>query len=259
MRRRQTPIVGLAAAVAAAIVASAAIAGPTVSGPDGNTQSMEARLSPKKLSKSEQTPVTLNVVTATATTTAANGVPVPAVKAVVDFDKNTKLFTKGVPTCDASKLQSTSTEIALRECGRAKIGGGKATALIPVGEKVFTEPTTVTAFNGVPQGGKPVVLLHTYGQSPIQVTIVLNGVITNYGKEGYGPRLSVNIPLLAGGTGALTDFQTSIGKKFTYKGKKRSYVSAECRKSPLKARGAFTYRDGQSLTAFSTQGCARKK
>ena len=135
----------------------------------------------------------------------------------------------------------------------------QATALIPVGDKVFTEPTTVTAFNGVPQGGKPVVLLHTYGQSPIQVTIVLNGVITNYNKEGYGPRLSVNIPLLAGGTGALTDFQTSIGKKFTYKGKKRSYVSAECKKSPLKARGAFTYRDGQSLTAFSTQGCTKKK
>jgi hypothetical protein len=259
MRKRPTPIVGLAVAMATAVVASAAIAGPTVSGPDGNTQAIDVKLSPKKLSKSRQTPATLNVTTKTTSTTAANGVPVPAVEAIVDFDKNTKLFTKGVPTCDAGKLQNTSTEIALRECGKAKIGGGKATVLIPVGAQVFPEPTTVTAFNGAPQGGKPAVLLHTYGISPVQTVIVLNGVVTNYNKEGYGPRLTIKIPLLAGGTGALTDFQTSIGKKFNYKGQKRSYVSAECKNSPLKARGKFVFKDGQSLTAFATRGCTKKK
>ncbi len=259
MRKRPTPIVGLAVAIATAVLATAAIAGPTVSGPDGNTQAIDVKLSPKKLSKSTQTPVTLHVTTKTTSTTAANGVPAPAIEAIVDFDKNTKLFTKGVPTCDASKLQSTSTEIAIRECGKAKIGGGKATALIPVGTQVFTEPTTVTAFNGIPQGGKPVVLLHTYGVAPVQTTIVLNGVVTSLNKEGYGPRLTVSIPLLAGGAGALTDFQTTIGKTFKYKGKTRSYVSAECKKSPLKARGKFVFKDGESLTAFSTQGCTKKK
>lgn len=260
MRKRPALVAAaLAAIAAAAIAASAAIAGPTVSGPDGNIQSIEATVSPKKLSKSGPTPVTLHVTTKTGTTAGADAVPVPAVEAVVDFDKNTKLFTKGVPTCEIGKLQSASTEIALRECGKAKIGSGSATALIPVGTRVFTEPTTVTAFNGVPQGGKPVVLLHTYGVAPVQTTLVLSGVITNYGKQGYGPRLTVSIPLLVGGTGALTEFQTSIGKTFSYKGKKRSYVSAECRKSPLRARGAFTYLDGQSLTATATQACTKKK
>ena len=47
MHKRFTLIASLAALVAIAIPVSAAIAGETVTGPDGNTQSMEATVSPK--------------------------------------------------------------------------------------------------------------------------------------------------------------------------------------------------------------------
>lgn len=259
MRRRPTLIAGLAVVAAAAIVASVAVAGPVVTGNDGNTQSIDVLLSPKKLSKTMLTPAVLKVTTKTTTTTAPNGVPVPATQAVVDFDKSAKLFTKGLPTCDAAKLQSTSTESALVACGSAKIGSGSGSALLPVGAQVYTEPTVVTAFNGVPQGGRPVVLLHAYGAAPVQTTLVLIGTVSNYDKEGYGPRLDLAIPPIAGGTGALTDFQVTISKKFSYRGKPRSFVSAKCAAKKLKARGTFTYKDGESLTALSTQGCTQKK
>jgi hypothetical protein len=252
-------IAGLAAVAVAAIAATAAFAGPVVSGKDGNTQSIDSAIGPKRLSKSTLGPATLKVTTATATTTAANGVPSPAVHAVIDFDRNVKLFTKGLPTCDPAKLQNTSTEAALQACGKAKIGGGTASALLPVGAQVFTVNQTVTAFNGVPQGGKPVVILHTFGTTPIQTTLVLVGTVTNPNREGYGPRLDLQIPLLAGGAGALTGFQVKIDKKFTYKGKKRSFVSAKCTSGKLKARGAFTFKDGEVLTALSTQTCKKKK
>ncbi|HEX7059224.1 MAG TPA: hypothetical protein VF176_05165 [Solirubrobacterales bacterium] len=261
MRKQMTLTLALAVAVAGAVVASTALAalGPTVVGPDGNTQAIDVKLSPKKLSRSTGTPASLKVTTKTTTTTNANGVPSPAVRAVVDFPKGVRLFAKGLPTCDAGQLQNISTDQALQLCGDAKIGSGAATALIPVGAQVFTENTTVTAFNGKPQGKKPTVLLHTYGQAPVQVTLVLNGVISNYDKQGYGPRLDIGIPLIAGGTGALTDFQTTINKKFTYKGKKRSFVTAMCANSPLKSRGAFTFMDGVTLTAKSQHGCTKKK
>jgi hypothetical protein len=258
MRKRPSLIVGLAVAMSAAIAASAAFAGPVVSGGDGNTQSVNVVLSPKKLSKTALTPTALKVTTETGTTTAANGVPSPATQAVVDFDKSTTLFTKGIPTCNAAQLQNTTTEAALSACARAKIGTGTGQALLPVGVQVFPEPTIVTAFNGVPQGGRPVVLLHAYGSVPVQTTLVLVGTVSNYGKEGYGPRLDVAIPAIAGGTGALTDFQVTIDKKFTYKGKKRSFVSAKCVSKKLKTRAAFTYRDGETLTAYSTQACSQK-
>jgi hypothetical protein len=259
MLRRPSLTAGLAALIVA-VAASAAIAGPTVVGNDGNTQSLDVRFAPKKLSKTKASPVSLKVITKTTTTTAPNGVPSPAVRAVVDFDRNASLYTKGVPTCDPAKLQSTSTEAANVACGRAKIGSGSGSALLPVGAKVFAEPTVVTAFNGVPQGGRPVVLLHAYGSTPVQTTLVLVGKLSNLNKEGFGPRLDVEIPKIAGGTGAITDFQVTIQKKYTFKGKKRSYVSAKCPNSKkLKARATFTYIDGESLTAVSKQGCGQKK
>lgn len=258
MRKRSFPIFGSLAMLGAAIAASAALAGPTVSGPNGNTQSVDVKIAPKKLSKTAFAPATLQVTTKTTTTTHANGVPSPAIHAIVDFDKNAKLYTKGIPTCDPAKLQNSSTEIAEQACGKAKIGGGTATALLPVGQ-VYTVNQVVTAFNGVPQGGKPTVILHTYGTTPIQTTLVLIGKVSNYNKEGYGPRLDLEIPKIAGGTGALTDFQVKIDKKYRFKGEQRSFISAKCTSGKLKARASFTYLDGEQLTALSTQSCKKGK
>jgi hypothetical protein len=259
MRKRPILIAAATAIATAVIATSVATAGPTVAGPDGNTQSIEVKMSPKALSKTKPTPVTLDVTTKTSTTTAANGVPVPAIRAVVDFPKGTSIFTKGIPTCDPSKLQNASTELALEACASAKIGSGTGVVLLVVGEKVFTEPAVVTAFNGVPQGGKPVVLLHTFGSAPVQTTQVLTGAVSSYNKEGYGPRLDVTVPLFANGAGALTDFHVTINKKYRYKGQLRSFASATCQPKTLKSRGAFTFRDGETLTATSTQRCSQKK
>lgn len=259
MRRRPFLIAAIVV-LATSIVAAAAVAGPTVSGPNGNTQMIDVKIGPQKLSKKSFTPGTLKVRTLTTSTTASNGVPVPAVHATIDFDRNAKLYTKGLPTCDPAKVQNQSTESALRVCGKAKIGGGKAFALLPVGPQVFNVEQTVTVFNGVPKGGKPVVILHTYGTTPIVVSLVLVGTVSNYNKEGYGPRLDLDIPLIAGGTGALKEFKVTINRKWRFKGVKRSFLSAKCPNSrKLKARGKFTFRDGESLTAFSTQSCTQAR
>ncbi len=259
MRKRPTLIVGLAVAAIAAIVASVAVAGAPVTGADGNSQSIDVKIAPKKLSKTVLTPSTLEVTTKV-TTSNPTGVPSPAVRVVVDFDKNAKLYTKGIPTCDAAKLQNTTTEVAELACSKAKIGSGSAQALLPVGTKIFPVEQVVTAYNGVPKGGKPTVLLHTYGTKPVQTTIVLNGIVSNYNKEGYGPRLDVEVPLLAGGAGALLEFNVKIDKKYFYKGEKRSFISTKCpNNKKLKSRGAFTFKDGETITAFSKQSCQQKK
>ncbi|HEX3609182.1 MAG TPA: hypothetical protein VHU14_05860 [Solirubrobacterales bacterium] len=261
MRKRLTLTAAMAVAVAVTVVtAAAATTSPVLNGPDGNTQSIAVNITPQKLSKKAAEPVTLNVATATSTTNpkANNGAPVPAVEAIVDFPKGVTIFNKGYPTCDAGLLQNTSTEAALEACKKAKIGSGVGTADLVVGEKIFPVTTAITAFNGVPAAGKPVILLHTYSQSPIQTTLVLVGTVTNLNKEGYGPRLDVVIPLIAGGQGAITSFQAKIFKTFSYKGKKRSYVSATCLSKKLKSRGQFVFKDGESLTPTLTGKCAQK-
>lgn len=258
MRRSPFLITGIVL-LATAIAATAAIAGPVVSGPDGNTQSIDSQIRPKKLSKKKLTPATLEVTTLTTSTTDPSGVPVPAVHATIDFDKNATLFTKGLPTCNPAKVINQSTENAERACGRAKIGSGHATAYLRAGQ-IYEVPQTVTAFNGTPKGGKPTVVLHTYGTTPLQTSLVLVGTVTRLNKEGYGPRLDLEVPLIAGGTGALKEFNVKINKKWRYKGVQRSFISAKCPNSKqLKSRGTFTYRDGQSLTAFSKQTCKQAK
>jgi hypothetical protein len=253
--RRRPFLIAAAAVLAASIAATAALAGPVVTGPDGNTQSIDVLIGPKKLSKTKLSPATLKVTTLTTSTTDPSGVPSPAIHATIDFDKNAVLYTKGLPTCNPNEVQSKSTEEAERACGKAKIGSGTAIAYLK-SSRVYEVPQTVTAFNGVPKGGKPVVILHSYGTTPLQTSLVLVGTVADYDKEGYGPRLDLEIPLIAGGTGALKEFQVTINKKWRFKGVRRSFISAKCPNSKtLKARGKFTYRDGESLTALSKQTC----
>lgn len=257
--RRRPFLIAVSAVLATALAATAAWAGPTVYAPDGNTQSIDSQIRPKKLSKTKFGPATLEVTTLTTSTTDPNGVPSPAIHAVIDFDRNARLYTKGLPTCDPGKLQNQSTESAERACRSAKIGTGHALAYLKSG-KVYEVPQTVTAFNGIPKGGKPTILLHTYGTTPLQVSLVLEGTVSNYAKEGYGPRLDLDIPLIAGGTGALKEFNVKIDKKWRFKGEKQSFITAKCTGAKkLKARGTFSFRDGEALTAYSKQGCRQSK
>jgi hypothetical protein len=260
MRKRLTLAVAMAVGVAAIGGSySPAAQSPTLQGADGNTQSIAVNLTPSKRSATKPAPITLEVVTATDNATTANGVPVPAVQAIIDFPKGLSIFSKGFPTCDASKLQSTSSEVALQQCKKAKIGTGVGTADLVVGSRVFPVTTTITVFNGKPQGGKPVILLHTYAQQPVQTTLVLVGVVKKYNKQGFGARLDVSIPLIAGGQGAITGVKIKVFKKFRYKGKVRSYVSATCPTKTWKARGKFVFRDGESLTPQLKAKCTPKK
>lgn len=260
MRKRLTFAVAMAVGVAVtAAGAASAVQSPVLVGADGNTQSIGVNITPKNRSATTPTPATLEVLTATDNATTANGVPIPAVQAIVDFPKGVTIYNKGYPTCDPSVLQNTSTEKALEECKRAKIGNGEGTLDLVVGEKVFPVVAGMTVFNGVPSGGKPVILLHLYSQTPVQTTVVLVGVVKNFNKQGFGPRLDVAIPLIAGGQGAVTGVKIKVFKTYSFKGKKRSYINATCPTKSWKARGEFIFKDGESLTPGVKGKCTQKK
>lgn len=250
MRRYLVP-----ALVGVTVLALAATAAGIPTAPNGNTQTIRSKVWPVKLPRKKFHQATLKVVTRTTSKTADNGVPVPATRAIVDFDRDLRLFTKGIPKCSPGKLQNTSTRAALALCGKAKIGAGNAIVLLPVGGQVFEEKAAVTAFNGRPEKGRPTVILHSYGRAPVQVTLVLTGTVRNYYKHGYGPRLAIDIPKIAGGAGALTRFAVAIRKKYRYKGKARAFVNARCRHKKLRTRGKFIFADGESLTDRYVQRC----
>lgn len=256
MRKRSFSIIGVTVATVAAIAASVAVAG-TVTGANGISLTADAKISPKKLSKAAPTPAALDITTET-TTIGPTGALNPVVKAVMDFDKNGTYFAKGLPTCNEKALLGKSSEQAEKICGKAHIGAGNVVATLFLGRP--TDATAeLTAFNGVPKGGKPTIVLHAYSVDPIPAGYAFGGVVSNYKKEGYGSRFEIDFPSIFGGEGAIREFNLKIDKKFTYKGKERSVISGKCPSSKkLKMRTAFTYSSGETLTAPSTLSCTPK-
>lgn len=258
MRKRSISIIGLIAATVAVVATSVAVAG-TVAGSDGMSLTADVKISPKKLSKKAPAPAAIKITTKT-TTTGTSGTLNPVVKAVMDFDKNGKYFAKGLPTCREKSLVGKTPDVAKRICGKGRIGGGQVIADVAFfGSSPIEQKAELTAFNGVPKGGKPTVVLYAYSTSPVAVSYVFSGVVSRYKKNGYGSRFEIDFPALFGGNGAIREFNVKIDKKFTHKGKKRSVVSAKCPGSKkLKSRVAFTYASGETITAPSTQSCTPK-
>ncbi len=252
MRKRQLSIAFSVALAVASIAATVAVAGTTTGG-DGDSLTAAAKIKPKKLSKTAPTPATLELNTKVSTTSQAT-------QAVMDFDKNGTYLTKGLPICAEKKLEGKTSQEAIKACKAAMIGTGSASAVASFfGQSPIDVKAKLTVFNGPPQGGKPTVLVHAYIKEPVENAFFFSGVVSKRKKEGFGTRLEIDFPELFGGNGAVSEFNIKIQKTFTYKGKKRSLVSAKCpRSKKLKARIAVAYKDGEKLAVPVTQSCAQK-
>src|SRR6478609_10176180 len=149
MRKRLTFV--LIGAVVAA-VAAAGTATAVLTAPDGNTQELGVSIKPTKLGKKTPTPIALDVLTKTGSTSDPNGKPVPVTEAVIDFAKGTAIESTGYPVCEIGQIEGATAEVANERCKKAKIGSGHATVLLPSAKGVAAENAEVSAFNGPPQG-----------------------------------------------------------------------------------------------------------
>lgn len=250
--RKGFSIAGCAAALIA-VMASVAFAA-TKSLPNGNTQEFDLVVSPKALSKTKPTPVSVKFIGDAGSSNRST--PVPSTKEVFDFDKSVAVYAKGLPVCKLSQIANATSDEAQKACGPAKIGSGNATAALPLGgDEVVLAPGKVLIFNGPPKGGMPTVLLHSYATVPAPQTLVLTGTYSHFNKQGYGLRLSIPIPPLAGGVASMTKSLTVFNRKWTYKGQKRSYFTALCKSGKLKSRASYEYQDHQKSEIPVSHSC----
>jgi len=237
MRNRRI-IGGLAVAAAVAVgVTGVAIGAPAV-------QSLDVQVGGKakpKLSKKKFKKSSLEAKTSIVDGTNPAGIPPKATKAVLKFDKkDVKFDTKAAPGCDPNAIENTTTQDALAKCGQAKVGQGSAVASLAFGGARQDVPATVTAFNRSDSKG---ILLHSRVDS-LGTTVVLRGTLK-------GATLSVDIPPLAGGSGAISEFSVKV--------KKGKYVQARCSDKKLVTKSNWTYSDAPSVSVKSTQKCKGKK
>lgn len=227
-------------------------AGNLVVGFDGD-------FSPRSLPRDELVPIRVSFSGSIVTT---DGSHPPALRRLqIELNRHGKLTTRGLPRCSAPLLQSTTTGVALERCRSALVGRGNFSADLEFAQEGLPARGRVLVFNARQQG-RPALLFHVYGTVPVRATLVLPMTIAHRKGGEFGTVLSARIPRLAGGLGSITHLSMRIGRTYSFRGERLSYISGSCAAPagfdlgifPL-ARGNFSFSDGTHLETTLTRNC----
>jgi hypothetical protein len=244
MRKRKF-LIGAVVAVAGSLALASVASGAVVS------QTYSSVAQKTKQDKKVRGPVgnfTTNVDTAYDAVFSPGGI-----QTVLRFDSAFKFDPGNIPDCNPALITGKDAAGAAASCGSSQVGQGAATLRSsPTGAS--TLPAVVTAFNGVPSGSAPVILLHTdiigSTTSPI-LTGTLNGTT-----------LTVDIPP---SPFVITHFDTTVNQVLIKKANKKKgkpakyYVSAKCNDGKWDHSETTTFGDGSSKSGAFTQTCKKKK
>ncbi len=222
--------------------------------------SFDGQLRPRALPRDHDAPVTVSLVGEVGTTDGS--VPPQLREISIAVNRAGRVSVAGLPRCGKAALQQTSTEAALEHCRQALVGRGHFSASVNFpGAALFPARGEALVFNSRSQG-KPGLLLHLYGTSPVQAAFVLPFDITHESSGRYGTVFSTKIPQLASDSGYVTALDLKIGRTYGYEGKRRGFISASCAAPagfheasfPL-ARASFSFAGGQRLVTSLTRQC----
>jgi len=255
LRRRKLPAMALlgllAVALAGAAEARVIRVGDLILNADGG-------FSPTRLPKHENAPISLHGGGKIST---VSGAYPPILENInIEFDRHGALETVGLPVCTQHKLEATTVPQARKNCPGAIVGKGYGHAIVAFPEsKPLSVDSPITLFNGPKKGGNATVLAHAYTTYPAPVTLIVPVVIERIHKGVYGYRTKARIPKIAGGAGIPISGHLKIGRKWTYKGVRHSYVNARCETGHLQARVEATFKDGTFLSGVFIRACQVRK
>lgn len=165
----------------------------------------------------------------------------------------------GLPKCEVSDIQPSTTEKAMEACRGSLVGEGTFQATVALSKATtFPSQGKMFAFNGTYKG-KPAILAHVYGTEPVPTSFTLPFVIGK-AKGTFGTTLTATIPPAEGNY--VSGISLSLSRTFTYKGKKRSYASAGCPApkglpgaSFTFAKASYAFVGGKRLSSTLTRSC----
>jgi hypothetical protein len=181
----------------------------------------------------------------------AGGFTPAANQTVLTFDRAFKFDPGNLDECNPASLVGQTSAGARSICGDSQVGQGTATVTRLDGVAL---PAVVSAFNGVPSGGNPVILLHT-DVSGVTTKPILTGTLN-------GNVLTVSVPVTPGTV--ITHFDTSINQVKVKKANKKKgkpakyYVSAKCNDGSWDHSETTTFTDGSTKSSSFSQKCKKK-
>jgi hypothetical protein len=206
-------------------------------------QQLTALASPStNLSADGKTPVSLDVTVDTQFTPGPGAVAQTPAQSILTFDPNFKLGNTGkLPQCNSASLANTNAVQADAVCGASAPGGntqvgfGSARLCSSLGGcGAASVAAEVRAYNGVPQGGLPVILLWVRIPVGPGVTSVLTGVLN-------GTQLIVTVPDTSLTGLQLVQFKTTIPIKQTDPLVSSASSSKKKKKKKKKKKAAATF------------------
>jgi len=253
--RRAIAIAAASALFAAASIAVAASDEGPVTVTAGNLEvTANGAITPKAFPKTRFAPAGFWAEGKIAT---LDGTHIPAARTfVIKGDKNVALTVKGYPTCTAGKLQARDTKAAEKVCAPAIVGEGQATAEVVFPEqKPILAKSKILAINGGEKGGVVTLYIHAFLTAPVTAAIVTVVKIKKVRDGRYGTLSTSTIPKIANGAGSVKSFTLKLNKKWSYKGKKMSLISAKCPDGRLQADVEANFADGTKAAATIVRTC----
>jgi hypothetical protein len=223
--------------------------------------SVQARLSPQKLPREGRAPIAVSIEWKVAT---KDGTEPPNLKQLaIEINRNGILDATGLPTCPYGKIQPASTQRALANCRSSLVGTGGFAALVGLeGQENYVAKGRMVVFNGR-KGGKPVLFGQIYSDYPFAASFVIVFKVSKTKKGAFGTTLTATLPARLRAWGNLTEIEMRLARKFSYKGRQRSFLSAGC-PAPKGfsgvpvfrlARTSFEFVGGTKLTSTLTDDC----
>jgi hypothetical protein len=252
LRRRLASATTLVVLAVVLVCAAAAVA---VSSQIGNLKvSATAEFQPRAFPEHGALPATMSSIVRIKT---VNGEQPPTLKTLIfEIDKHGKLNTKGVPTCTVAKLEGTTPDEARKRCAGALVGTGLGKARVEIpGKPPFTISSPISLFNAPPQGGRPALIAHAYETVPSPQALLVPFTIERIHNGRYGYRAEIQLPPIAGGDGAATFAEATLGRTYKSHGHKVGYVEAECSGGRLQLQGKMIFAEGSFLPTLLTSPC----
>ncbi|HKO37458.1 MAG TPA: hypothetical protein VJU14_03725 [Solirubrobacterales bacterium] len=203
-------------------------------------------IAPTKLPRRGKAPITARLYGEIETRDGTHPPPVQSLD--VEIDRSIAIDAAGLPVCGMGQLQARSTADAKRACGSAVVGSGSAEVEVEFPEQApFRSTGPVVLFNGGVGGGTTNLLLHAYVNVPAPTAVVTKVEVTRVSRGRFGLRIEADVPKIAGGAGSVTMFELRVGRKFTHKGQKKSFLMAGCPTGTWLTRGDVSFADGTRL------------
>jgi hypothetical protein len=252
--------VAIATATVAAIALLASLAGAETDQQGNLRVSVGASLVPNALPRVGQAPVAVRISGRIATTDSSS--PPQLQRMTIAINKNGRLDYEGLPSCSYDQIQPASSQRALAACRDSLVGQGNFEAdIILSGQIPYPSSGKFLLFAGK-SDGHPVLLGHIYSSNPFATSFVVPFVVRHVHRSSYDTELIADLPKALGDWGYVTALRMNLSRRYRYRGKDRSFLSAGCPAPkgfshvvfPL-AKASFDFSGGKRLSSILVRGC----